>query len=150
MRCASASTGRWVRTGGERSGVFQLSGMTLGSRRVHRARWESGALALSRVGIDLQRRAEARLIEVREEMSLRAAIRLLCGRRTVSGGRHDSAARIRTGVDRKQLVTHLCTCRQWTSITRYLIHYRAFYSIQSVCPFVHNLSSPFLFLSLFS
>ena len=36
--CASASTGRWVRTGGERSGVFQFSGMTLGSRRVHRAR----------------------------------------------------------------------------------------------------------------
>ena len=28
VRCARASTGRWVRTGGERSGVFQLSGMT--------------------------------------------------------------------------------------------------------------------------
>ena len=116
MRCASASTGRWVRTGGERSGVFQLSGMTLGSRRVHRARWESGALALSRVGKDLQRRAEAGLIDVGKEMSLRTVIRLLCGRRTVSGGRHNSAARIGTGVDRKQLVTHLCTCRQWTSI----------------------------------
>ena len=116
MRCASASTGRWVRTGGERSGVLQLSGMTLGSRHVHRARWESGALALSRVGKDLQRRAEAGLIEVGEEISRRAAIRLLCGRRTVSATRYDSAARIGTGVDRKQLVTYLCTCRQWTSI----------------------------------
>ena len=118
MRCASASTGRWVRTGGERSGVFhwQLSGMTLGSRRVHRARWESGALVLSRVGKDLQRRAEVGLIDVGKEISLRAAIRLWCGRRIVSGGRHDSAARIGTGVDRKQLVTYLCTCRQWTSI----------------------------------
>ena len=77
VRCASASTGRWVRIGGEWSGVFQLSGMTLGSRRVHRAWWESGALALSKVGKDLQRRAEAGLIDVGEEMSLRAAIRLL-------------------------------------------------------------------------
>ena len=105
-----------MRTGGERSGVFQLSGMTLGSRRVYRARGESGALALSRVGKDLQRRAEAGFIDVREEISLRAAIRLLCGRRTARGGRHDSAARIGVAVDRKQLVTHLCTCRQWTSI----------------------------------
>ena len=56
------------------------------------------------------------LIGVGEEMSLRAAIRLLCGRRTMSGGRHDSAARIGMGVDQKQLVTHLCTCRLWTSI----------------------------------
>ena len=77
MRCASASTGRWVRTGGERSGVFQLSGITLGARRVHRARWESGALALSSVGKDLQRRAEAGLIEVGEETSPRAATCLL-------------------------------------------------------------------------
>ena len=75
VRCASASTGRWVRTGGERSGVFQLSGMTLGYRRVHRARCESGVLALTRVGKDLQRQAEAGLIDVGEEMSLRAAIR---------------------------------------------------------------------------
>ena len=71
---------------------------------------------MSRVGKDLQRRAEVGLIDVWEEMSLRAAIRLLCGRRTVRGGRHDSAARIGTGVDRKQLVTQLCTCRQWTTI----------------------------------
>ena len=88
----------------------------MGSRRVHRARWESGALALSRVEKDLRRGAEAGWIGVGEEMSLRAALCLLCGRRTVSGGRHDSAARIGTGVDQKQLVTHLCTCRQWTSI----------------------------------
>ena len=73
-------------------------------------------MALGRVGKHLQRRAEAGVIDVGEEMSLRAAIRLLCGRRTVSGGRHDSTARIGTGVDRKQLVTYLCTCRQWTSI----------------------------------
>ena len=77
MRCASASTGRWVRTGGERSGVFQLSGITLGARRVYRARWESGALALSSGGKDLQRGAEAVLIEVGEETSLREAIWLL-------------------------------------------------------------------------
>ena len=83
---------------------------------MHRARWESGALALSRVGKDLQRRAEGELIDVGEEMRLSAALRPLCGRRTVSGGRHDSAERIGTGVDRKQLVTHLCTCRQWISI----------------------------------
>ena len=53
---------------------------------------------------------------VREEMSPRAAIHLLCGRRTLSGGRYDSAARIGMEVDRKQLVIHLCTCHQWTSI----------------------------------
>ena len=116
MSCASASTGGWVRTAGEPSGVFQLSGMTLGSRRAHRARWESGPLALSRVAKDLQGGAEVGLIDVGEEMSLRAAIWILCGRRTASDGRHDSAARSGTAVDRKQLVTHLCTCRQWTSI----------------------------------
>ena len=109
MRCASWSTGRWGRTGGERSGVLQLSGITLGARRVHRGQWESGALAFSSGGNDLQRGAEAGLMEVGEETSLSAAIRLLCGRRTESGGRHDSAHRIGTGVDRKQLVTHLCT-----------------------------------------
>ena len=54
--------------------------------------------------------------EVREEMSLRAAIHHLGGRRTESGGGQDSVARIGRGVDRKQLVTHLYTCRQWTSI----------------------------------
>ena len=109
VRCASASTVEWVRTVGEGSGVFQLSGMTLGASHVHRARWESGVPALSSGGKDLQRRAEAGLMDLEEEMSLRAAICLLCGRSTVSGGRHDSAARIGTGVDRKQLVTHLCT-----------------------------------------
>ena len=83
---------------------------------MHRAEWESGALVLSSVGKDLQRRAEAGLIDVSEEMSLRAAIRLLCGSSTVSSGRHYAAPRIGTGVDRKKLVTHLCTCLQWTSI----------------------------------
>ena len=34
----------------------------------------------------------------------------------MSGGRHDSAARISVGVDQKQLVTHLSTCCQWISI----------------------------------
>ena len=71
---------------------------------------------MSKAGKDLQRRAEAGLIDVGEKKRLRAAIYLLCGRRTESGGRHNTAARIGTGVDRKQLVTHLCTCRQWTSI----------------------------------
>ena len=66
-----------MRTGGKRSGVVQLSGITLGARRVYRARWESGPLALRSVGKDLQRRAEAGLIEVGEETSVRAAIRLL-------------------------------------------------------------------------
>ena len=101
MRCASESTGRWVCTGGERSGVLQLSGITLGARRVHKDRWESGALAFSSEGEVLQRRAEAGLMGVGEEMSLSAAIHILCGRRTDSGGRHDSADRICTGVERK-------------------------------------------------
>ena len=43
-------------------------------------------------------------MEVGEETSLRAAILLLCRRRTERGGKHDSAATIGTGVDRKQLV----------------------------------------------
>ena len=107
VRCASASTGRGVRTGGERSGVLQLSGITLGARQVHKDRWESSALAFNSEGKDLQRRAEAGLMEVGEETSPSAAIHLLCGRRTESGGRHDSAKRIGRGVDRKQLVTHL-------------------------------------------
>ena len=77
VRCAIASTGRWVCTGGEGSGVFQLSGMTLGARRVHRARWESGALAFRSARKDLQRRAEAGLMDVGQEMSLRVAIHLL-------------------------------------------------------------------------
>ena len=88
----------------------------LGARRVHRAQCESGALVLSSAGTDLQRRAVAGLIDVGEEMSRRAAIHLLCGRSTMRGARHDCAARIGIGVDRKQLVTYLCTCRQWTSI----------------------------------
>ena len=92
-------------TGGEWSGVFQLRGITLDARHVHRARWESSALALSSVGKGLQRRAEAGLMDVGEETSLRAAIRLLCGRKTENGGRHDSAARIGTGVDPKKFVT---------------------------------------------
>ena len=109
VSCASASTGRWVRTGGEQSGVLQLSGITLGARRVHKDRWESGAMAFNSEGKDLQRRTEAGLMEVGEETSLSAAFRLLCGRRTESGGRHDSAERIGKGVDRKQLVTHFWT-----------------------------------------
>ena len=109
VRCASASIARWVCTGGERSGVLQLSGITFGAGRVHKDRWESGARAFSNEGKDLQRRAEAGLMEVGEQTSLSAAIRLLCGRRNESGGRHDSAERIGPGVDRKQLVTHLCT-----------------------------------------
>ena len=83
---------------------------------MHRDRWEWGSLAFSSEGKDLQSRAKAGLIDVGEEISVRAAIRLLCRRSTVSGARHDSAARIGTVVDRKQLVTYLCTCRQWTSI----------------------------------
>ena len=103
-----------MRTGGERSGAFQFGHITLGARRVHRTGWKSGAQALSSVGKDRQRRAEAGLMEVGEDMSLRAAIRPLCGRRPKSGDRHDTAARISTGVVRKQSVTHLYTCRHWT------------------------------------
>ena len=109
VRCASASSGRWVRTEGERSGVIQLSGIALGARRLHRGRWESGARSFSSEGIDLQRRAEAGLMEVGQERSLSPAIGLWCGKRTESGGRHDSADRIGLGVDLKQLVTHVCT-----------------------------------------
>ena len=116
VRCARASTGRWVYTRGEGSEVFKLSGIMLWAGCMHRARWESGALALSRDGKDLQRRAETGLMDVGEEMTPRAAMRLLGGRSTESGERHDSAARIRLGVGWEQLVTHLCTWRQWTSI----------------------------------
>ena len=49
-------------------------------------------------------------------MRLRAAIYLLCGKSTESGGRRDSVARICSRVKRKQFVTHLCTWRQGTSI----------------------------------
>ena len=58
-------------------------------------------MASSRAGKDPLRKAEAVFINVGEEMSLKAAFRLLCGRRTESGGRQDSAARIGTMVDRK-------------------------------------------------
>lgn len=57
--------------------VFQLSGITLGVRGVQRAQWESGALALSREGKVLQKRAEAGFTVVGEERSLRGAICLL-------------------------------------------------------------------------
>ena len=117
VRSASPSSGGWVRTGEEESGVFRLGGMALGGMREHRVRWKSITLVLSSAGKDLQRRPEAGLIHVREKMSLRAAIRLLCGRSTVSGGRHYSAASIGTGVDGKELVTHLCTCHKWTTIS---------------------------------
>ena len=46
-------------------------------------------------------------MSIGEEMSLSAAIHLLCERTTESRVRHDSAERIGMGVDRKQLVTHL-------------------------------------------
>ena len=66
-----------MHTGGEGSGFFQLSDIMLGARRIQRARWESGALALSSVGKDLQRRAKAGLMVIGEALSLRAVIRLL-------------------------------------------------------------------------
>ena len=62
VRWAMASTGRWVLVGGEGCGVFELSGMTLGSKRVQRERWESGARNLRREGKDLHRRADAGLM----------------------------------------------------------------------------------------
>ena len=99
VSCASASTGRCVRTGGERSGVLQLSGITFGASHVHRAPWESGALALGKVGKDLPRQVEAGLMNGGEKMSLRPVICHLCRRSTVSCGRHDYAARIGTCVD---------------------------------------------------
>jgi len=57
-----ASTGRWVLIGGEAHGVFQLCGISLGSSRVQRERWESGAPNLRREGKDLHRWADAGLI----------------------------------------------------------------------------------------
>lgn len=53
---------------------------------MHRAWWESGAWTLSEVGMDLHRHAETGLMDVREEMSLTAAICCLWERRTVRGG----------------------------------------------------------------
>ena len=43
-----------MRTGGEVRRVFQFSSMALGAKRVRRARWESGALALSKEGKERQ------------------------------------------------------------------------------------------------
>ena len=60
--------------------------MTLGATWLHKARWESGAIVLSSVGKDLERRAEAGLIDVGEEMSLRAAI---CVTNLTKQGRFD-------------------------------------------------------------
>jgi len=57
-----ASTGRWDLVGGEGRVVFQLSGITLGSKRVQRERWESGARNLRRERKDLHRKADAGLI----------------------------------------------------------------------------------------
>ena len=83
---------------------------------MQRALCESGALVFSREGKVLHRRAEAGFIVGGEETSRRAAILLLCLRGTQRGGRQDSAARIGIRVERKQLVTHLWTWRQWRSI----------------------------------
>ena len=101
-----------MRTGGEVRGVFQFSSMTLGAKRVQRAQWESGALALSKEGKERQSRAEIGLTVGGEEISGKVTIRLLCLSRTQSGGRHDSAERIGIGIKWKQLATHLCTRRK--------------------------------------
>ena len=63
--------------GEEGSGVFLLRSVMLGARSVHRARWETGALALSSMGKVLESRAETGLRVVGEEMSLRVVICLL-------------------------------------------------------------------------
>ena len=70
---------------GERSSSF--SGMTLGASRVQSALSESGALAFSRGGKVLHRWAETGLFVGGEETSRRAAILLLCFRRTQRGGK---------------------------------------------------------------
>ena len=62
------------------------------------------------------RRAAAGFWVGEAQASLRAAIVRLWEAMAVIRGRHASAARIGTGVDRKQFETHLWTCRQKTSI----------------------------------
>jgi len=59
VRWAMASTGRWVLVGGDGRSLFWLSGITLGSSRAQRERWESGARNLRRDGKDLHRWADA-------------------------------------------------------------------------------------------
>ena len=60
-----------MRTGEELRGVFQFRSMSLGAKRVQRARWESGALALSKEGKERQSLAETGLTVGGEKISVR-------------------------------------------------------------------------------
>ena len=112
VRWARESTGGWGLSQEMGRGVFQLSGMTFGGKRVHRDLQEAEARALRSVGKVRQRRADAGLMKGGGETRRRAAIRRLWEKRTWRGGRHDSADRMGRGVDLKQLGTHLWTCLQ--------------------------------------
>ena len=111
-RLASSSTGRGNLTFEGGRFVFQESGITLGGRRVQRARWESGTRCLRREGKDGQRQPAARLIVGAAQTSLREAIRRLCGMMAWRGGMQASADSMGMGVDVKQFDTQCLTCRQ--------------------------------------
>jgi len=74
--------------------------------------YESGALYLSREGKVGHSRPAAGLTVGAAQISLRAAIRRLCGTMADRGGMHDSAAWTGIGVDLKQFETQCWTWRQ--------------------------------------
>ena len=110
-RFASSSTGRWHLTFEAGRLVFHERGITLGGRRVQSPLCESG-LCLSREGNVGQSRPAAGLTVGAAQISLRAAIRRLCGTRTSRGGMKALAARTGIGVDLKQFETQRATWRQ--------------------------------------
>ena len=92
-----------------------MRGRFAGLSLVRRERWHWGDLNADLLGTDLWRRPAAGLISGGEEDSLSAAMRWRCSIKRGSGGRHASMARMGTGVERKQFVTHLWTCLQKVS-----------------------------------
>src|SRR5207302_2957035 len=116
VRCAKASSGRCVRTGGRGGEVRQFRVMTLGGSLVQRERLESGARKRCMEGKERQSLAAAGLMLGAAHTIRRAAILLLWGTRTEMGGRQASAANIVVGVVLKQFVVHRWTWRQKTSI----------------------------------
>jgi hypothetical protein len=115
-RWARASTGRWVRTGGEGVGVRQCKGLYPPGRPLVRDLQESGVRQVMREGKSAGSLAAAGLTVGGEQTTLRAARRRRCLAITETGGRQLSMLRTGRGVERKQLVTHLWTEAQKTSM----------------------------------
>jgi len=84
-----------------------MRGRWAGFNLTSRERWQSGERKEDWFGTDLCSLADAGLICAAEQTILRAAMRCRCSIRRTRGGRQDSMASIGTGVEEKQLVTHL-------------------------------------------